>query len=443
MTTLNVLWFTLSPCGSIRRNNEVRVIQGWMISLEDEIKKCPNINLSVAYISKTKGKPFKYDGVTYYPICRNIPKNKIKRVLYRGKSYKKQDSIILPKLLNVVDIVKPDLIHIHGTEECFGLIQDTVKNIPIVFSIQGLIAPYTEKYFSGISYSDAKKHESFIDKVKQVSVINDYKSFLYRSVRENNYLLKADFIFGRTFWDRDCTLALNPKRKYYVVNEILREEFYTKKWKGFISDNKLKIVSTISGGIYKGFETILKTTTILKQYSHLDFEWHIAGYTSKTKLVHISEKITNTKSEDNNILFHGKIDADELSDLLCNSDIYVHVSHIENSPNSVCEAMMLGMPVIASYSGGTSSLLEHEKDGILYQDGDPYVLAGAIVELFQNKNKAMEYGSSARKKALCRHDKNRIINELITGYNSIILSQNNTTTAIVCNKNIKRNNKHS
>lgn len=443
MSDINILWFSLSPCGSMRRFNEKRFIQGWMISLEDEIKKVPGINLSVAYISSKKENPFKYDGVTYYPICKNIPKNRIKRILSRFNSYEKRDSIILPKLLRVVDIVKPDLIHIHGTEECFGLIQDAIKDIPIVFSIQGLIAPYTEKFFSGISYSDVKKHESFIDKIKQVSIVNNYKSFLYRSVRENHYLSKANYIFGRTFWDRDCTLALNPRRKYYVVNEILRPEFYIKQWKGFTSDNKVKIVSTISGGVYKGFETALKTAAILKQYSHLDFEWHIAGYTSRTKWVHISAKITNIKSEDNNIVFHGKIDADELSDLLCNSDIYVHVSHIENSPNSVCEAMMLGMPVIASYSGGTSSLLEHEKDGILYQDGDPYVLAGAIVELFQNKNKAMEYGSSARKKALCRHDKNRIINELITGYNSIILSQNNTTTAIVCNKNIKRNNKHS
>lgn len=34
-----ILWFSLSPCGSIRRSGELRVIQGWMISLEDEIKK--------------------------------------------------------------------------------------------------------------------------------------------------------------------------------------------------------------------------------------------------------------------------------------------------------------------------------------------------------------------------------------------------------------------
>lgn len=144
---MNILWFTNSPCGSIRRFSGSVKAGGWMISLEDEIKKCLNINLSVAFISKTKEKPFKYDGVTYYPIWKNIPRSKIKRVLYRFTSYEKQDSIILPKLLKVVDVVKPDLIHIHGTEECFGLIQDSVKNIPIVFSIQGLIAPYKEKYF--------------------------------------------------------------------------------------------------------------------------------------------------------------------------------------------------------------------------------------------------------------------------------------------------------
>ena len=77
----------------------------------------------------------------------------------RFTSYEKQDSMLLPKLLKAVDIAKPDLIHIHGTEECYGLIQDVIKDIPIVFSIQGLIAPYKEKYFSGMTFVDVKKYE--------------------------------------------------------------------------------------------------------------------------------------------------------------------------------------------------------------------------------------------------------------------------------------------
>lgn len=417
---MKVLWFTNSPCGSVRRFSESVKTGGWMISLEDEIKKNPDIELSVAYMSSKFENSFKYAGVNYYPIFRLIPKNGMKRILYRMKSYDKKDTEILSQLLYIVDIVKPDIIHIHGTEESFGLIQDKIKKIPIVFSIQGLIAPYTEKYFSGISYSDAKKYESFIDKIKQVSVINNYKSFLYRSARENHYLSKANYIFGRTFWDRDCTLALNSKRKYYVVNEILRPEFYAKHWKGFISTDKISIVSIITAGIYKGMETLLKTAAILKRYSNLSFEWHIVGYSNCDKWVQISEKITEIKSENCDIIYHGKFDAEHLSDLLCKSDLYVHVSHIENSPNSVCEAMMLGMPVIASFAGGTASMLTNEKDGILVQDGDPYVLAGAIIYLYLNPDKALQYANLARETAYKRHNKKQIIENIILYYNIII-----------------------
>ena len=51
---MRILWYSLSPCGSIRRSGEQRVIQGWMISLEDEIKKVKDIDLHVAYFSDTE-----------------------------------------------------------------------------------------------------------------------------------------------------------------------------------------------------------------------------------------------------------------------------------------------------------------------------------------------------------------------------------------------------
>lgn len=417
---MNILWFSLSPCGSLRMNNNARVIQGWMISLEDEVKKLVNVKLSVSYISSEEKPPFEYDGVNYFPVCRKIPQNGMKRVLARLKSYRKQDEEILPKLLNVVRTIKPDLIHIHGTEECFGLIQDVVKDIPIVFSIQGLIAPYKEKYFSGMPYHEVKRYEPVYKKIRQLSVVNDYKSFCYRAERENGYLSKAKYVFGRTFWDKDCTLALNLNRKYYVVNEILRNEFYQKRWNKTKFDSRLKLVSTISGGIYKGYETVLKTCRLLSEYSGVDYEWHIAGYDKNSKWVKIAEKITKVKLTDYPIVFHGRINADKLSDLLLSSDIYVHVSHIENSPNSVCEAMILGMPVIASYAGGTVSLLHDGEEGILVQDGDPYVLAGTIIDLWQNQDIAIKIGTTARDKALYRHDKNKIVNELVNGYQMIL-----------------------
>lgn len=416
-----ILWFSPTPCGSVKRNDSSVIAGGWLISLEDAIKKCKDIDLHVAFFSDKEGKAFYFEGVHYHPMLMKRSSNGIGRILQRWQSMEVNDKKMLPVMLRVVKDVHPDLIHIHGTEERFGLIQDHIKDIPICFSIQGLIAPYEKKYFSGMPYTEATKYESWWDKIRKVSIKTDWKSFRFRAKREEHYLKNAKYVFGRTFWDKDISLALNPQRKYFVVDEILRTPFYKKQWtKSEFTKGKLKLISTISGGIYKGFETVLDTARLLKQYSGIGFEWNIVGYDASSKWVHIAEKIKKLRHQDLNINLLGKKNAKELSDLLTASDIYVHVSHIENSPNSVCEAMIVGMPIIASYAGGTASLLKDGKDGKLVQDGDPYVLAGTIVSMYQDFDYAKSCAESAHETALKRHDPKRIADQLINAYKSML-----------------------
>lgn len=423
MSFLNVLWFSLSPCGSIRLHNEARVIQGWMISLEDEIKKISNIKLSVVYLSDKREAPFYFDGVTYYPVWNNRPKNKVGKFLYRLSSYKKYDSIILTQLINIVDIVKPDLIHIHGTEECFGMISNYVDNIPIVFSIQGMLAPYKEKFFSGISACQIIKYESILDRMKGISFIKDYNILSQKANREILYLKTAKYILGRTSWDKNITKLFNPDRKYFIVNEILRYPFYNKEWKKCRFSDTIQLVSIVSIGVYKGYETLLKTASLLKEYAPFEFEWNVIGYESNTRIARIVHKITNINPLYNSIKFLGRLDANDIVEVLLKSDIYCHVSHIENSPNSVCEAMLLGLPIIASSVGGTSSLLENNKEGLLYQDGDPYILAGDIIYMVSNFDEAKQMGNNARKRALDRHKTSNVVSELISAYNNILVDK--------------------
>lgn len=418
---MRVLWYSLSPCGSVRRSGELRVIQGWMISLEDEIKKNKEIDLHVAYFSYTESEPFKFDGVTYHPMFQPKARTKIGRVLERYRSLASEDEKMLPVMLDVVKSVHPDLIHIHGTEERFGMIQDYVTDIPVVFSIQGLIAPYKEKFFSGLPDKDIIRFESWMERIRKVSYRDQFKGFVYRAKREIKYLNKAKYVMGRTFWDKDITGMLNMNREFYVVDEILRPPFYHKVWnKKAFSEDKIRIISTISGGIYKGYETVLKTALLLKQNTNIDFEWKIAGYNKDSKWVRIAENYTGIKTVDVNVKLMGALDAERLSDELVTSDMYVHMSHIENSPNSVCEAMMLGIPVIASFTGGTASMLEHGKEGFLVQDGDPYVYAGMIVDYYMHFGKVKAYGEKARQRALVRHNPNRICGQLLAAYNTIL-----------------------
>ena len=77
--------------------------------------------------------------------------------------------------------------------------------------------------------------------------------------------------------------------------------------------------------------------------------------------------------------------------------------------------MVLGLPCIATYAGGTGSLIEQGRDGVLVQDGDPWAMAGAIIKLLCNSEKAVEIGASDRRK---------IVDDLQKVYSKIISMKN-------------------
>lgn len=167
---------------------------------------------------------------------------------------------------------------------------------------------------------------------------------------------------------------------------------------------------------------MLKTAHVLKSMG-VDFEWKIAGAMDKYNLRVIEEK-EQMKFRENNIEILGFTQADEVLNLLCNSSLYIHTAYIENSPNSICEAQLIGIPVIATYVGGIPSLVSNNEDGILVPANDPWQMANEIVTLFTDKSRMEIFSKKARTKALQRHDPNNIFQQLLHCYNSIIVDKN-------------------
>ena len=416
---MKVLWFSLSPCSSTKRFGTEKLIQGWMISLENAIKHTKGFSLEIAYMSNIDEQPFEYEGVKYYPIYSR-GKSIISKLKNIYGTLASKDKELRPIFKNIIEQSNPDIIHIHGTESSFCSITSEMTDIPIVYSIQGFIAPIAEQYFAGYPLAELKKRDTLKARLMNQSVITKYKKFLYDAERERNAIKQAQHLIGRTKWDRSICRLYNPEVKYYVVNEILREPFYNTTWEKTSFNNRFTIVSTLSPGIYKGYETLLKAAALLKEHATFDFEWRVVGCAKNSNWVKVSEEMTGYKSEQCNITLLGTKNANELAQELKNADVYCHTSHIENSPNSVCEAMMLGMPVISTFVGGTDSMLEHQREGILYQDGDPYALAAYIVDMYGNFEKAVTFGKKAREKAWERHNKENIINELLKVYKEIL-----------------------
>jgi len=107
--------------------------------------------------------------------------------------------------------------------------------------------------------------------------------------------------------------------------------------------------------------------------------------------------------------------------LMC--DVYLHPSRSDNSPNSLCEAMLLGVPCIASTAGGIPSLATDNVDALLVPPGDAYSLAGAVKSLFSDSSTASRLSEAARQRARVRHDPAVVRDELIQAYTSVVESQ--------------------
>ncbi|PZP44636.1 MAG: glycosyl transferase family 1 [Pseudopedobacter saltans] len=416
---MKILWFANTPCGATKKLSPDLNVGGWLPSLEKELASVNDIELSVAFYWDMHLDNFEFNDVTYYPIHRT-KKSKLKNKLTNLTD----DSSEVESCLNIVQLVNPNIIHIHGTEDNFGLIQE-YTDIPIIVSIQGLLAPYAEKFYSGIPKAIADKYETLKDRIIKNTESDTYKRFYLRGEREKKILSLSKNIMGRTDWDRRISQFLSPNSKYFVGEEILRGNFYstdlTSKNYFAIEKNTYILTSTISGGLYKGIETLFKCARLLKEQNLFSFEWNIIGLNPSSKYIKIVSNWLKISPLAYNINLLGNKNEFEMTEIFKRTNAYVHMSHIENSPNSVCEAMLVGLPVIASNVGGTSSLITDGVDGLLYQDGEIYTLASLINELRINKNDSMQsLRSNARKTALKKHDPNTIVNNLVSTYNSII-----------------------
>ncbi len=411
---MRILWFTTSPSSASKNEGTVNLTGGWVISEEKALKRyCPEIQLGICFISKKNTKPYFIDNTQYYPVKE--PKiSKLQKHL--SKSGVRLDNLYDHKALfhEIIENFKPDIIQIFGTENHFGLILDNLK-IPVVLSVQGIVTVCLHKYFSGIPAKEVSNNFlSFSNRF-----IKQYHYYHYLSEFEQDTLKKIKYIFGRTYWDKQVTSVLAPESEYFHIDRFLRESYYLKSWSK-TRDNELVLITTLRSSLYKGFETIIAAAGILKNLG-INFTWKIAGLESHDVLM----KILNKKYEcvSDRIVLLGRLSEEALVKHLLESDIYIQASHIENSPNGVAEALILGMPVIATYAGGTAAYISNRQDGILIQDGDPWSMAGAILELYNSEKLSLQFGQEARKRAMVRHNPKRIASDILSAYRIILKQQ--------------------
>lgn len=392
---------------------------GWITSLLGEFVERTEVEIGIAFYYNQKSEPIKRGNVTFYPIKKGHIGvcDKIRSFWGNTDGWHKEEKRHSLCLEAIIEDFHPDVIHVWGTETDMGLIANKTS-IPVVVHLQGLLHPYNNSLCPpGLSKWDYIRKGGF-SPIKLLANLNGLQYWRYKAEREIRIFASCNNFFGRTHWDKAVSKLFAPNSNYYYCSEMLREEFYSDNIWNKPADTPFHIISTISEPLYKGMDMVLKTAKLLKDHGRINFVWNIIGVKQATFI----EKKIGIKASDVNISLLGVKTASEIKELELSSNLYFHPSYIDNSPNSICEAQILGMPVMAVNVGGVATLVEHTKTGWLVPSNEPHVAAQTIIELLQNKEKLSVTGMVARKEAKIRHDKRTIVADLLNGYSLLMKS---------------------
>jgi len=321
---------------------------------------------------------------------------------------------------SLVNEWKPDLIHIHGTENAYGLLtaRDMIQ-YPAVISLQGLMGPYSEWYhfFGNNSPINIFLMHRWLEIPALRGLWMEFWKFRKMAEREREIIKCNRFFMGRTEWDNAYISALNPSAHYFHGGELLREAFWQKRW-DLGKARRHRIIFTNAGHPRKGTELLLDAVKLLKP-RYPDVHVRIAGRISRRSGYgrYVRRRIGELGQAANEL---GQLNAEELAEELVNAHVFVSPSYIDNSPNAVCEAQLLGMPVISTYTGGVPSLIKDNCTGLFFPSGDAPMLAAKLREVFENDDLASRLGNEARDVAARRHDPGLIVREVLAVYEAVL-----------------------
>lgn len=365
---MKVLWICniMLPMVAEHLGKEVSNREGWLTGLASALRKRnPDLELAVAFPAEQELDGYKevLENITCYGFYENITNLEL------------HDEGVKQRLERILQDFKPDVVH------CFGTEYDHAKAVlevgdpnRVLLGIQGVCDAIARTYMADLP-ERVMNRVTFRDWLKKDSIRQQAEKFRLRAVRERETLELAAHVTGRTTLDREYALSVNPHVQYHAMNETLRSVFYEGQWKPESCEPHSIFMSQ---GDYplKGLHYMLRALPkILAVYP--DARLYVAGnsivnwrnWKDKIKISSYGKYLRELMAQYDlldKVVFTGKLSAEQMRERMLKSHLFVCASAMENSPNSLGEAMLLGVPCVAAAVGGVPDLFTDGEDGIIY-----------------------------------------------------------------------------
>lgn len=361
----------------------------WIVNLADALSRKQDIDLHVVTATSgiSKSQTISRDGITFHVIRHTFPFTTRGFPPYLRLDLLTRYARLRRRITETLISLQPDLVHVHGTEFGYGLTALDCK-VPTIISIQGV--------------------------VNHLARISPTLAFRLQAPIETRVIREAKYFGSRTDWANQFIRTLNPAAIIYDLPEAMHPLFFGHRSEH--SNPQLLFVGSVEQR--KGIADLLKAMPIVAAECP-GITLAVVGGGSKNYSASLKQRARDLGVEAN-IRWLGSKTTAEVAALHANSMILVHPSHLDNSPNSVAEAMASGLPVIATNVGGIPSMIENGITGLLTPARDYRQLAQAILFLLHNEPERKRMASRAREIALQRHLPSSVAEKTMRIYQDMI-----------------------
>lgn len=300
----------------------------------------------------------------------------------------RSDFLAIRKIRQHIKHIKPDVIHVHGTRAgALGRLAAIGLNIPVI---------YTEHLWT--------KHYTI-----------------------NNVFIRWCHMVGYWFLDlfTNVNIAVSHAVKEFLIdNNISRTEKIKVIYNGiadtnlkakvFQSDKEFVIASVGTLNRIKGMQYLIRAMDrVHQEFPEAKLEI-IGDGPFKNKLVKEVEKYKLKKI----VKFVGF--TNEVEKYLTKFDLYIQPSLSESFGLAIVQAMNIGLPVIATNTGGIPEVVTDGKSGVLVKPADSKELATAIIELLRNPKRGKIMGEMGRQDVRIKFNLEDMIDELESVYEEVV-----------------------
>jgi glycosyltransferase involved in cell wall biosynthesis len=413
---MRVLWFADVQLPAV--TGAPRSGGGWIEGLRRTLEVCePDVELAIASPGPIEHAPFSAGNSTYFHIAAPSPDSRIATIVGQWRN-NPVPSAAVARCEEIALAYAPDVVHVHGAEHYFGLAIPRLR-APAVVSLQGMATVYQRFVLSPLDIPGIVREVLTREFILRGGGLHLHSDMRARALVERRIVASCDDFMGRTEWDRAVLRMLRPEARYHEVGEVLGAPFYDTEWSGPPAGPET-LYCTAGDSPLKGVETLLEALALLRRSGARSPRLRLAGGVGDGPMARKIAKMLASPELRGAVDVLGRCTPAQIVEELARASMFVLPSHMDNSPNALCEAMIVGTPCIAAYVGGVPSLVRDGVDGLLYHDADPYALAGKIDRLLGEPSLAVRLGVSGRERALRRHDPATIAAQAMGAYRSLL-----------------------